>query len=71
MAIYDQIAADPVTVYAPIIRRIVRKCGGYREKEIFSNPHEMTQGETWNKEFWGRDTCDQLSKISINVFNHI
>ncbi len=23
------------------------------------------------KEFWGTDTCDQLSKVSINVFDHI
>lgn len=50
MAIYDQIAAEPVTAYAATIKKIVRKCGGYREREILSNPHEMTQGETWNNE---------------------
>ena len=43
-------AAEPVTVYASRIRGIVRECGGYREKEIMSNSHEITRGETWNNE---------------------
>lgn len=43
-------AAEPVTVYASKIREIVRKCGGYREKEIMANSHEITRGETWNNE---------------------
>lgn len=36
--------------YAAQVRAIVRRCGGSREKEVMRNSHEMTQGETWNKE---------------------
>lgn len=43
-------AAEPVTAYASRIREIVRECGGYREKEIMTNSHEITRGETWNNE---------------------
>ena len=43
-------AAEPVTEYAYKIREIVRKCGGYREREIMTNSHEITRGETWNSE---------------------
>lgn len=38
MTIYDQITS------------IVRKCGGYREREIMANSHEITRGETWNND---------------------
>lgn len=43
-------AAEPVTEYASRIRKIVRECGGYREREIMANSHEITRGETWNNE---------------------
>lgn len=36
--------------YAAQVRAIVKMCGANREKEIMRNPHEMTQGETWNNE---------------------
>ena len=36
--------------YAAQVRAIVKRCGANREKEIMRNPHEMTQGETWNNE---------------------
>lgn len=36
--------------YADQVRAIVKRCGANREKEIMRNPHEMTQGETWNNE---------------------
>lgn len=36
--------------YAAQVRAIVRRCGTNREKEVMRNPHEMTQGETWNNE---------------------
>ena len=34
--------------YANIISVIVRREGGYREREIWNKPHIMEQGETWN-----------------------
>ena len=36
--------------YAAQVWAIVKRCGANREKEIMRNPHEMTQGETWNNE---------------------
>lgn len=36
--------------YAAQVRAIVRRCGANHEKEVMRNPHEMTQGETWNNE---------------------
>lgn len=33
-----------------IVNNTVRKYGGYREKEILNNPHEITRSETWNNE---------------------
>lgn len=36
--------------YAAQVREIVRKCGGYREKEVMNKPHTVTRGETWNNE---------------------
>lgn len=36
--------------YESIISAIVRREGGYREREIWYKPHTMEQGETWNNE---------------------
>ena len=36
--------------YTAQVRAIVRMRGANREKEVMRNPHEMTQGETWNDE---------------------
>lgn len=33
-----------------IVRAIVRKWGGYREKAIMSKPHSIKRGDTWNNE---------------------
>ena len=35
--------------YKSIISAIVRREGGYREHEIWENPHTIEQGETWNE----------------------
>lgn len=35
--------------YKGIISVIVRRDGGYREREIWKKPHTMEQSETWNK----------------------
>lgn len=36
--------------YENIVTLIVARCGGYREKEIFNNPHTIEKGGTWNKD---------------------
>lgn len=33
-----------------IVKIIVKKYGGYREKEIMHHPHTIERTETWNKE---------------------
>ena len=33
-----------------LVKKIVRNHGGYREKEIMSNPHTIEKSETWNHE---------------------
>lgn len=35
--------------YKSIISAIVRREGGYREREIWNKPYIMEQSETWNK----------------------
>ena len=35
--------------YKDIISAIVRREGGYREREIWKKPHTMERSETWNK----------------------
>ena len=35
--------------YKDIISNIVRREGGYREKDIWEKPHTMRKGETWNE----------------------
>lgn len=37
-------------VYESIVKAIVRKHGGFREKNILSNPHSIEKSETWNDE---------------------
>lgn len=35
-------------MYENIIKKIVERCGGYREKELLKNPHTVTKSGTWN-----------------------
>lgn len=37
-------------VYESIVKAIVRKYGGFREKNILSKPHLIEKSETWNNE---------------------
>lgn len=37
-------------MYENIIKNIVERCGGYREKELFKNPHTVEKSGTWNSE---------------------
>ena len=36
------------TMYDNIVKNIVRKSGGYREKDIINNPYVIKKTETWN-----------------------
>ena len=35
-------------MYESTVKAIVRKYGGFREKNILSNPHLIEKSETWN-----------------------
>lgn len=37
-------------MYESTVKAIVRKHGGFREKNILSNPHSIEKSETWNDE---------------------
>lgn len=37
-------------MYESIVKDIVCKYGGFREKNILSNPHLIEKAETWNDE---------------------
>lgn len=37
-------------MYDNIIKNIVKKNGGYREKDIMKNPYIIKKGETWNND---------------------
>ena len=37
-------------MYESTVKAIVRKHGGFREKNILSNPHSIKKSETWNNE---------------------
>lgn len=37
-------------MYDNIVRNIVKKCGGYREKDIIKNPYIIKKSETWNND---------------------
>ena len=37
-------------MYENIVKNIVKKCGGYREKDIMKNPYIIRKTETWNND---------------------
>ena len=37
-------------MYESTVKAIVYKHGGFREKNILSNPHSIEKSETWNNE---------------------
>lgn len=39
-----------IAMYDNIIKNIVKKCGGYREKDIIKNPYIIRKTETWNND---------------------
>jgi hypothetical protein len=36
-------------MHAATVRGIIRRKGGYRERDILSHPHTVERGETWNE----------------------
>ena len=50
-------------MYENIIKKIVEKCGGSREKEIFKNPHTVSKSGTWNSEHKVLTISEQLDGV--------
>ena len=50
--------------YDNIIKNIVKKYGGYREKDILKNPYIIRKAETWNNEH------KVLNIIEKNALDH-
>lgn len=50
-------------MYNNIVKNIVKKCGGFREKDIMKNPYIIRKTETWNNDhkvlnIIEKNTCD-------------
>lgn len=41
---------ESMNQYESIIKRIIRKDGAFREKDVMSKPHTYEKTETWNDE---------------------
>ena len=53
--------------YDNIIKNIVKKSGGYREKGIMENPHIIRKTETWNND---HKVINIIEKLERNYHNN-
>lgn len=54
-------------MYDNIVRNIVKKCGGYREKDIIKNPYIIKKSETWNND---HKVLNIIEKLECNYHNN-
>lgn len=59
-------------IYENIIKNIVKKSGGYREKDILKNPYIIIKTETWNNEhkvlnIIEKNTLDHKNGFSVDL----
>lgn len=59
-------------MYDNIVKNIVKKCGGYREKDIIKNPYIIIKTETWNNEhkvidIIEKNTLDHKNGFSVDI----
>lgn len=54
-------------MYDNIIKNIVKKSGGYREKDIMKNPYIIRKTETWNN---GHKVLDIIEKNTRDNHNN-
>ena len=55
---------EDLSMYNNIVKNIVRKSGGYREKDIIKNPYIIRKTETWNS------SHKVLNIIEKNTLDH-
>lgn len=53
--------------YGNIVRNIVKKCGGYREKDIIKNPYIIKKSETWNND---HKVLNIIEKLECDYHNN-
>ena len=59
-------------MYENIVKNIVRKSGGYREKDIIKNPYIISKTETWNSShkvlnIIEKNTLDHKNGFSVDL----
>lgn len=45
----DTFTPAEAAMHAATVRGIIRRQGGYRERDILNHPHTVERGETWNE----------------------
>lgn len=55
---------EDISMYDNIIKNIVKKSGGFREKDIVKNPYIIKKTETWN------NSHKVLNIIEKNALDH-
>ena len=63
---------EDLSMYNNIVKNIVRKSGGYREKDIIKNPYIIIKTETWNNEhkvinIIEKNTHDHKNGFSVDL----
>lgn len=55
-----------LAMYDNIVKNIVKKSGGYREKDIIKNPYIIRKAETWNNEHKVLNIIEKNSRDNHN-----
>lgn len=63
---------EDLSMYNNIVKNIVRKSGGYREKDIMKNPYIIRKSETWNSShkvlnIIEKNTLDHKNGFSVDL----
>lgn len=55
-----------IKMYNNIVKNIVKKCGGYREKCIMKNPYIIRKTKTWNNDHKVLDIIEKVTRDNHN-----
>ena len=63
---------EDLSMYDNIVKSIVKKHGGFREKEIMNNPYIIRKTETWNNShkvlnIIEKNTHDHKNSFSVDL----
>lgn len=57
---------EELEMYDSMIKNIVKKCGGYREKDIMKNPYIIRKTETWNNDHKALNIIEKNTRDNHN-----